>query len=551
MNINKRGGVHTMNRTFKLLLTAIVALLLLAACGSDDEKVNKEASKAANAEVNKEGFPIVDEEIELTMMAPGVGIEEWKNMETLKAYADMTNIQFKYVTPPSDDFQTKLNLAFASGDVGDIIYGAGTSDLTPAMEVDYGQQDVLVPLEKLIEEHAPNLKKLLEERPDVKKSITTVDGHIYSLPVVNAETEGTTASWATGPLWYNGKWLDELGVKELPKTTDEFYKLLKRFKDEDPNGNGEADEIPLLDVKMNSSRPWLMAAFGMKEWGIEENDGQVRYTPIEPEYKDYLTYMNKLYEEKLLDPETFSQSDEQKKAKGEDNRIGVFPDWFSYFTTGEPEEDAVNNPMFYPLTTDESKEPIVPISTGMTRGAFSITENNPNPEASIRWIDYFYSEEGGAFLNQGPEGFLWEWDDKEAGTKKKNDLPDGYDSSEDYRATLTPDYGIAAPALKVETDVYGDKTKFEDFIASEIENKIAPFGEVPFPLVYLTTDEQKEVNTIEVDLESYVEQMEAKFITGVEPLSNWDNYVETIKKMNIEKYIEINQAAYDRWAESD
>jgi len=68
-----------------------------------------------------------------------------------------------------------------------------------------------------------------------------------------------------------------------------------------------------------------------------------------------------------------------------------------------------------------------------------------------------------------------------------------------------------------------------------------------YPLVYLTKEEQKEVNAIEADLESYVEQMEAKFITGVEPLESWDEYVETIEHMNLERYVEIYQDAYDRW----
>lgn len=529
-----------------LIFTAVLAILVLAACSSDKGDESKDKSKAANVEVNKEGFPIVDEEIELTLMAPGTGMEEWKDMETMKAYEDMTNIHFKYVTPPLSDFQTKLNLAFASEDIGDIIYGAGTDNLTPAMEVDYGEQGVLLPLEDLIEEHAPNLKKLLEERPDIKKSITTIDGHIYSLPMVSEET---TASWYTGPLWYNGQWLDALDVKELPKTTDEFYELLTRFKEEDPNGNGKADEIPLLDVKMNSARPWLLGAFGIKEWGIEENDGKVRYSPMESEYKEYLAYMNKLFEEKLLDPETFSQSDEQKKAKGQDNKVGVFPDWFSFFTTGEKEEEADNNPMFHPLTSHVSDEAVIPRNTGFTRGAFSISKNNPNPEASIRWIDYFYSQEGWEFINMGPEGFLWTWADEEGGTRELLDVPEEFESSEDYRGSLTPDYGITTPSLRGSIEGK-EQTDFEKFIESETNDKIEPFAEVPFPLVYLTSKEQKEVNTIEIDLKSYVEQMEAKFITGVEPLSNWDNYVETIEKMNIDKYIEIYQKAYDRWADS-
>lgn len=539
-----------MKQTWRLLVTLMLFITIMAACGSDEETQKRDANaqKAAEAEVNKEGFPIVDEEIQLTMMAPGNGIEEWGNMELLKDYTEKTNIQFKYVTPPASDFQTKLNLAFTSGDIGDIIYGAGTDNLTPGMEVDYGEQGVLIPLEELIEEYAPNLKKLLEERPDIKKSITTVDGHIYSLPMVSDET---TAQWYTGPLWYNGKWLEALGVEELPKTTDEFYELLKRFKEEDPNGNGQADEIPLLDVKMESSRPWLLAAFGIKEWGIEENNGKVRYAPMEEAYKEYLTYMHKLYEEGLLDSETFSQSDEQKKAKGQDSRIGVFPDWYSFFTTGEPEEGAVGNPMFYPLTNDDSREPVIPLGHGMSRGAFSISESNPNPEASIRWIDYFYSKEGFEYLNMGPEGHLWEWEDEEEGTKQKLDTPEGYESSEDYRGSLTPDYGITTPSLRNDLDSLGEDTQFEQFIKEETAEKIEPFGEIGYPLVYLTKEEQKEVNNIEVDLNSYVEQMEAKFITGVEPLSNWDNYVDTIEKMNIKRYVEIYQDAYNRWKEND
>ena len=535
-----------MKKSLYLLLTALLAIAVLAACSSGDGESDKDSSAAANVEVNAEGFPIVDEEIELSLMAPGTGMAEWEDMETLKDYAEKTNIKMTYTTPPLSDFQTKLNLAFASSDIADIIYGAGTDNLTPAMEVDYGKQGVLIPLEDLIAEHAPNLQKLLDENPDIKKSITTVDGHIYSLPMVSEET---TASWYTGPMWYNGTWLEALGVEELPKTTDEFYDLLVRFKTEDPNGNGEADEIPLLDVKMNSTRPWLLGAFGIKEWGIEEIDGKVRYAPITENYKEYLTFMNKLYEEKLLDPETFSQSDEQKKAKGQDNRVGVFPDWFSFFTTGQAEEDADINPMFHPLTSPVSDEAVIPRNTGITRGAFSITSNNPNPEASIRWIDYFYSQEGWEYINMGPEGFLWEWADEEGGTRTYLDTPEGYESAEDYRGSLTPDYGITTPSLRA--PIRGkEQSDFEKFIETETKEKIEPYAEVPYPHVYLTSEEQDEVTTIEVDLQSYVEQMEAKFITGVEPLSNWDSYVETIENMNIEEYIQIYQDAYDRWAES-
>lgn len=539
-----------MKRLFIFTIIAIFSLVLFVACSSNDENEKTEEEKkqeeaAAKAEVNKEGLPIVDDEITLTMIAPGTGLAEWKDMPFLQEYSDETNVHFNYNTPPVNDFQTNLNLAFASGDIEDIIFGAGSDHLTPSMEVDYGEQGILMPLEDLIDEYAPNIKSLLEERPDIEKSITSVDGHIYSLPMVSEEYSG---SWIKGPMWYNGEWLDALDVEEFPKTTDDFYELLKRFRDEDPNGNGEADEIPLLDVEMDSSRPWLMAAFGMKEWGIEEIDGEIRYSPIQPEYKEYLAYMHKLFDEKLLDPETFSQSDEQKKAKGQDNRIGIFPDWFSFFTTDQTEKEAMDNPMFYPLVNDPDDEPVVPIKSGVTRGAFSLSSDNPNPEASIRWVDYFYSQEGWEEINMGPEGYGWEWDDEKE-EKIELDPPEEFESTEEYRATLTPDYGISTPTLKTPKENQ-ELSDFDQFATDETEEKIEPFGEVPYPLVYFTSEEQKEINTIEVDLESYVEQMEAKFITGVKSMDEWEDYVKTIENMNIDRYVELHQVAYDRWDEA-
>ncbi|WP_066186889.1 MULTISPECIES: extracellular solute-binding protein [Gracilibacillus] len=530
----------------KLKLAYVVFSLLLftvlVACGDDSAGEENESSTNDAVEVKKEGFPIVEEEITLSLIAPGTGLEEWSEMETLKQYSEMTNVDFHYDTPPMADFQTKLNLAFASGDIADIIFAAGSDNLTPSMEVDYGKQGTLIPLEELIDEYAPHFKALMEQNPEIRKSITTSDGHIYALPVIN---QHPTSAWPAGPLWYNGEWLDALNITELPKTTDDLYELLVRFRDEDPNGNGEADEIPLIDVKMESSRTWFLAAFGMKEWGIEAVGDQVRYAPISDNYLEYLTYMNTLYEENLLDPETFSQADEQKKAKGQENRLGLFPDWFSFFTTGQAEEDAINNPMFHPLVSDVSPEIVLPGNPGINRGAFAITKNNEHPEVSLRWVDYLYSREGRDFFDQGPEGFLWEMGDD--GERVFLDIPEEYDSSEDYRGTLTPAYGIPVPML-VDLVENAPRSDFDLFIESETQEKVDQYAETAYPLTYLTNDEQEQINSIEVDLQSYVEQMEAKFITGVEPLSNWDQYVKTIENMNIAEYVDIYQEAYDRWA---
>ena len=540
------------NRIF--ISTTLILTMLLTGCQSSGSDSNKTESDKSVA-IEQTGFPIVKEPITLTMMAPGAGTEEWENMPTIQEYEKKTNVKLKITTPPMSDFGTKLNLAFASGDLPDIIYAAG-GDLSSSMQIDYGSQGTLLALEDLIDNYAPNLKKLMDERPEIKKSITTPDGHIYTLPFI---TEEDTAIWPISPLWYNGDWLKALNVTELPKTADEFYELLVRFREEDPNGNGKKDEIPISDVKLEWARPWFMSIFGMKTLGIEENDGVVRYTPVSDEYRAYLEYMNKLYKEKLLDPELYSQSSEQKVAKVQNNKVGVYQSWYSYLDSGKTEKEALDYPMWQPLTSEYSKEAMVPGSPKMGRGTFAITKNCQSPEAAIRWVDYFYSDEGYEFLNQGPEGVLWEYAENDKGEKVKV-FKEGVDVSkaEDERGKISPDYAITTPALRktlpsIKVDKNDGENEFQKFVKAETEEKVAKYAEVPFPLIYLTKEEQDKVVISQTDLKTYVEQMEAKFITGVEPINdaNWDKYKKTIEAMNLEEYVNVHQTAYDRWKKSE
>ncbi|QFR22223.1 type 2 periplasmic-binding domain-containing protein [Schleiferilactobacillus harbinensis] len=542
------------SRSLTIIGVATLTALALAACGNSSS--NSATSGTGNVTVAVSGFPIVKKPLTMSIMAPSMGKTNWSNMAALKEYAKMTNIQLKYNTPPTSDFSTKLNLAFASQDLPDIIYAAGSA-LTPANEVSYGKNGQLVPLEKLIPKYAPNFNKLMEKNPAIRKSITTPDGHIYALPYV---AEDTIASWYIGPLWYNGEWLKKLGVKTLPKTTDEFYQLLKRFKTEDPNGNGKADEIPLTDVKMDVARIWLMPAFGLLSQDVQNDGDKVIYAPIDKRYKAYLTFMHKLFAEGLLDKDTFSQSDDQKNAKGQADRLGVFANYFSYFTTGRTTDQAMNDPMWQPLTSPESPKPVIAMSPRINRADFAITKNNPSPAAALRWVDYFYSKKGSLFINQGPEGYLWNYATNSKGQKVKV-MAKGVTStnSEDKRAEISPTYGLTAPMLTADWDADTIRAKadapavsnFTKWVRNETKEKIDPYGRVPFPLVYLTKDEQDSVAASANDLKTYVEESEAKFITGVTPLSDWDKYVQTIKGMKVDQYVKVYQAAYDRWKKAN
>lgn len=539
-----------------LILTAVT----LAACSGAEKK----ATDTTKAKVAKTGFPILENKLELSMFAPNIGSTSYEKMAMMNDYSKKTNVFWQYTTPPDSDLATKLNLAFASGDIQDVLFA---SKVSKVQEIQYGG-NTLIPLDKYIEEgYAPNFKKILDAFPGLENSLTTPDGHIYSLPMLSGKYNMEDIDFAkqtvfpSGPVWYNGDWLKKLGVSELPKTTDEFYKLLVRFKEEDPNGNGKKDEIPLSSAKIDSLRPWMMWAFGVLQQEQQVEEDKVSYGAATENYRAYLTFMNKLYSEKLLDQEVFSQSDDQKKSKGNNNRLGAFTDWFSFFTTNRSQEEAVNDPMIFPLSSPESPETVVATTDGIATGAFAITDKAANPAAAIRWVDYFYSDEGSRYFNAGPDkeaGGYWHWDKNDKGeevrVRNEGITPD---NAEEERSKVTPDYGTVTPKVSSESVIIlSDKNepvevdKFQQFVQKETKEKVAPFEVIGWPTLYLSQEEQDKLgSSLQADLLSYVQQMEAKFITGQEQLTDagWKTYLDTLNSIGVEKYVEIHQKAYDRW----
>lgn len=535
-----------------ILLSLTVSASLLQACSStsDSKKAGNGAantgnngnagSNAADGEggVKKEGFPIVDEPLTLKLMSQDVGVADWNKMAVLQEMEKLSGIKMEYQNSPVDSFATKKNLVFASGDLPDIFYAA---ELTSAEQVTYGTQGVLVPLEKYIDGgYAPNIKKIFDENPDIRKSYTTPDGHIYSLPNIDL-----SAVWYRGPMWYNGKFLKALNAAE-PTTTEELYAYLKRVKEEDPNGNGKQDEVPLTSVKLDDLRMYFLGFWGIyNEVYYADKDGKVHYTPQEEGYKGYLTFLNRLWNEELLDHETFSQTGDQKKAKATNNQVALFNDWFPYFSLGG--EPSGNNPLMTPVKSEVEGSPVYGKHPGLsTNGTFAITSSNPAPEASMRWIDYQYGYEGATLFSQGPENLLWKYKNKE--TREKEWLPvEGGKDREEVRGTITPNYGIPSPGMNSSDLTVGLKSEFDKWLDEQNAAKLIPIAKAPFPYVYLTNEQQTEATTLLADLGTYVLQMEAKFVTGQEPLSNWDKYVDQLKKMGSDRIVELYQNAYDSW----
>lgn len=492
---------------------------------------------------NPSGFPIVNEPITLSLLGPKAAIHgPWEQMDLFTELEKMTNIKWTFDTPPSESYAVRKNLAFASGDVPDVFFAG---PLTPNDEIVYGQQQgVLIPLEDLIEQYAPNLRDIFQEYPEVKNAVTLPDGHIYSLPRIN----NVTRDLAPVKLWINKDWLAGVGLP-LPTSTDDLFAALKAFKENDLNGNGKADEIPLSSIKISDIRLAFLAAFG--EVASNANyvsvvDDNLRFYPTQPGYKEMLAFLNKLYAEGLLDTETFAQSSQQMTAKGNDGVLGLFNNGGGAFTVVGADKNAQYT-LLPPLTSPVNDQPKYPKSHNVTRGLFSITNANPHPEATIRWIDHFYSDEGSVLAVFGKENEGWRWLDASK-TQWERIAPDGMGLEEYRGGRVTPDAGVAIATIR-KADFLAKRANTGDIglVDKEVDDKIIQHWSISYPLVYFDEAQQNRINALEADMKPYIEEMEAKFITGAESLDRWDGYVDTLQRMGAKEYMQIHQQAFDTY----
>lgn len=523
-------------------LSILLALLLLALAASPA------ALAAPDANFNATGYPIVQEPITLSIMGPrnAAVFSSWSENRVFQYMEELTNIRFNYLDVDSNAWTEKLNLAFASGDLPDILTKTSISN---QMLITNLEQGFILPLNDLIEQYAPNAKAAMERNPALETLITLPGGVIGGLftETLACSTESPLVP-TTNFLLYQ-PWLDALGL-DMPTNTQELYDVLKAFKEGDPNGNGKADEIPLSPLYGQSGLRDMMAFFGLPGGNsvnfceLDKETGKVVFLALEPEYKDFLAYCKTLYAEGLLDNDVFTQNQQQVVAKGtdQDPLIGASIASASFLVVGDSRAQEM---VTAPIIESPNGEKIWYRRPAGNAGTFVLTSLNKHPEASIRWADFFYTEEGARFSWMGIEGEAWEWN---ADGTWSFILPEGTNQSQlrGY-ATLQPGGGnpCAFPTAWLSISDTSESFATQQralYLNDDPENQLV----LAFPVVFYSDADQKQVATYATDVNSYVNQMMARFITGESNLeTEWDAYEQTLKRMGLEDMVRIMQAACD------
>lgn len=528
-------------------LSILVFVSVLSACSSDaDDGSSSEGDAAGGNEVNAEGFPIVDEELEISFFANKPAQNEgndWNDILIWNTYRDLTNIDVNWDLVSPDALEENRNLALGSGDLPDAFFLAQLSN-TDLLR--YGSQGVFLPLNDLIEEHAPNLTALMESDPTIRKAITFPDGNIYSMPAL-IEEDFLSLRLSARP-WINEEWLEELDM-DIPETTGEFYEYLKAVKELDPAGNGET--IPYGGTVITELVQWLSGSFGVMNHGPSnanldldpKDDSKVRYYATTDEYRDMLEYINMLYEEGLIDQSIFTIEWGQFLANASDNLYGsmIFYDPIELF--GEEVGSQYNS--LAALEGPDGYQTYNKLSSSVWDPSnLVISNDNPNPEATVRWMDYFYSDEGARLYYMGVEGETFEMEDGEAVYSDHILKPEGDMTFEQAIARDLTWLGSISGIIKADYFQGGETSPQSMEAAAKIEPQVV---EEVWPRFTFTEEENRTLQSTGEDINKYVEEMRDKFITGDEDLADWDNYVQTIEQMGMEDLMEVYQAAFERY----
>ncbi|GIP40531.1 sugar ABC transporter permease [Paenibacillus sp. J31TS4] len=538
-------------RTKKRLSLLIAASMLggtLAGCGGEPAGgADPQKAGAESANLNPTGMPIVKEPISLTFFTGKSSVNGNNFEETMlwKEYGKLTNMNVKFELVPFETLTEKRNLTLASGDYPDAFYTArlGANDLAK-----YGSQGVFIPLNTLIDQYAPNLKKLMEQYPEIRKGLTMPDGNIYSFPTFY---DPSFLSLLIGtPLWINKEWLGKLQMAE-PQTTEEFYEYLKAVKATDLNGNGQQDEIPFSGESLASLFNQLKGAWGLGNRGlghtyvdVEPGTEKLRFFKTDPKYKELLQYVHKLYKEGLVDKEIFTIKSNALYAKGQMGTLGstivanpaTLMNQKTYIGLG-----ALKGPHGDQLYS-QMKVPLVNV------GSFAITDKNKYPAETVRWMDYFYSEEGMKLFFMGKEGVTYtETGGKFEYVKDITSNPQGLSQDQALAKYLTY-LGGSYPGFVTEKFFKGSEALPESIEAGK---KAAPHAVKEIWGKFNFTESEMEVmSTVGKDIETYITEMEAKLVNGSASFDDWDKYVATVKKMGLDRYMQTYQSAYDRYSKN-
>ena len=545
-------------RTLSLALATAMAAASLAGCGGSSKPA--ETTAAAQAAATTAAAAAATEAAapaEFSYPMNGPELTYWCELTTTvsanfanlgdtpfgQGWQENTGAKIEFLHPPAGQLKEQFSLILADGNLPDLMEYNWTVDYPGGPEKAI-KDGVIIPLNDVIDQYCPNLKKYLAENPEIDRMIKTDEGHYYVFPFIR----GNENLMNTIGLMVRQDWLDELGL-EVPTTIDEWHTVLTAFKEK--KGAAAPFCFEYTNGQYLGANPFV-AAHGTNYSFYLGSDGTVHYGAAEEGYKDYLTMMNQWYSEGLIDPDLATLKNDQVSAKMTNGLAGAsmgqagsrMGTWTTAARSTTPEFKLVPAPV-------PTKEKGQTAEMGYIENPFSgrasvaITTSCKDIESAARLMDYAYGEEGHMYFNFGTEGVSYEMvGDYPTYTAEILENPKGLPVSQAMSSYIRGNYN--GPFVQ-------DIRYLEQYYVLE-EQKQTPivWGQCngaahTMPPITPTSDESKEYSTIMNEINTYRDEMTLKFIFGTESLDNFDTYVKNIENMGLARALEIQNAALARY----
>ena len=535
-----------------IVLSAIMSIaILVSGCGQTKE------SSAGGFDINldelsvmeENTMPITEEDITLDVWTSNYSqgyVKSYNEFEAFHILADTTGVKLNFIHP-TGNANEQLNIMLVSGDYPDVIY----HNWSPSNARKRIKEGVTYDLYPYVEKLAPNFRKVLEQ-PKFKNVFDALSAELPILPIIRDDPRFN----AYNSHFVRQDWLDKVGL-DVPETIDEWEVVLKAFRDNDLNGNGDTtDEVPFTSVKGGDAYRYAFASgFGARDLGYQrdpDDPSKITHSVLRPEFKEYVTTLARWFKDGLLYSDYITST------------ASVIDSLILNDCLGAAYTDNNNSLPKYILARPDMKLVAAPYPknpNGLTynpRNSFTdrlvtqygvmITTNCKHPIEAIRYFDYLYSKEASDLMYWGEEGVSYTVEPD--GSYKFTDMilndPSGKSPYEVICKYMT-NVGFTGmhqnmSMVGLESNLSEDFKKIKDDAvnyALELDGTISLAG-VP------TTVEEDQQTSQYSDLTDYLNSMFDKFIIGAEPIEGYDAFVEKCKELGLEEVIAIKQKAIDR-----
>lgn len=572
-----------LKKALSLVLSSAILIAALTGCGSADDTSRTptsnatESSSITSSSSTDSSDTATGEGTTLTIgLVQNTLTTDYEDNYLTNLIEESTGVNLEFFFFPSDSTEAKqkFSMMVAGGEELPDIVCLGLSDIE---RYNYGSGGYFIPLNDYMENDAENWNIMMdtwatpEQKANLLRDAYSFDGNMYVFPTFYCDPADAVALYMS----INQTWLDNLGL-EVPTTTDELYNVLKAFKEQDANGNGDPnDEIPMMghtgwqgDVSTFLMNSFTYYAFN-SDFGYQltAENGQLSAPFVTDEFREGLRFIRKLVEEGLLSDLSFSQTDAELKSimqapDDQDSLVGVMVGHPSaIFGSGVAR---VKDYIGIPSLEGPDGVEYAPFNYQGGSNSIFITCDCENPDEAFRFLDAMQDTELSLSMRFGEKDVHWRYAE---GESRYSGIGEEYTAV--YEQGFNPDEVV--PWTTENNIIWHDNTlnslppllmggnlnvpytdELQEYKLGELCYNTFPARynlhpeEMPIKVIF-NEEETNRINDIQTSIQTYVDESITRFALGdMDIESGWDAYLAELDAMGLSEYLETSQTAYDR-----